>query len=204
MTTYEINQFLRQRFSPKEWALFFEVVEGIGHTKSRCDAVAVGYAPCNWGKIIGFEIKASRSDWKNELSQPKKNEFWFNTCSEFYLVAEQYFDKSWKREGYSAGVVKIEELPEGWGLINPRLLRNNIVKKAAEKEAKLTMSLMLHLLRSASFCREKLDSIVSIAQWKNIYTIKEKTNEELRRLTEEPAVTLFTELEQEGTKEEHE
>jgi len=199
MLTHEIKQFLRRRFSPKYWSLFFEVVEGVGTLgASRCDAVAIGYGLRNRGHVVGFEIKASRSDWLKELSQPRKNEFWIQTCNEFYVVAEQF-----GRGKYgSAGVVKIEEVPEEWGLIDPTLCRNNVVKRATKKEANLTLELMVYLLRSAWFCREKIDAIESIAQWKDYYTLPEKTKDifhTFNKKTEEP---LFEELEQEGEEKE--
>ena len=194
MLTFEIKQFLRRRFPPKEWSLFFEVSEGVGKIGSRCDAVVVGHAPHNRGYIVGFKIKAFRSDWLKELAQPRKNKFWVQACNEFYVVAEQYND--WKCRK-STGIVKIEELPEGWGLIDPTLSRRSMVKRATRKEAKLTLELMIYLLRSAAFCRNKLDSIMAIIQWKDIYTLQEKTNRELCKFSEE-AESLFSELEEEG------
>ena len=193
MLTSEIKQFLKRRFSLKEWSLFFEVVEGVGCIgSSRCDAIAVGHGIRNRGHVVGFEIKASRQDWLKELSQPRKNEFWVQACSEFYVVAKQWHPG--KHGGGNAGIVKIEELPEGWGLIDPTLYRSNTVKRATRKRAALDMDLMVYLLRSVMFCREKLEAIMAIIQWHDGYTITKKMNTEISKLSEQPEEPLFAEL----------
>jgi hypothetical protein len=55
-------------------------------------------------RIIGHEVKVSRSDWRRELADPTKGEAWAQWCHEWYVVAPR-------------GVVPRAELPVGWGLI---------------------------------------------------------------------------------------
>lgn len=55
-------------------------------------------------RIIGHEVKVSRSDWLRELKDPTKGEAWAQWCHEWYVVAPRR-------------IVNRHELPEGWGLI---------------------------------------------------------------------------------------
>lgn len=55
-------------------------------------------------ELWGFEFKVSRSDWLCELRKPEKAESWFQYCDRWGLVVS------------SAEIVKVEELPVGWGL----------------------------------------------------------------------------------------
>lgn len=51
------------------------------------------------------EVKVSRSDWLSELRQPEKAEAFTRYAHYHWLVVPD------------AGIVKMEELPEGWGLL---------------------------------------------------------------------------------------
>lgn len=95
------NNALRRKFAYPEWALFFEVP---GKNGKRADAIAYNLFPSRNWKTIGFEVKASRSDWKKELETASKNDWFVGQVDEFYVVAGR------------KGIVKESELPEGWGL----------------------------------------------------------------------------------------
>lgn len=58
-------------------------------------------------RLIGHEIKVSRSDWLRELADPSKAEAFTPHVSEWWLVVS---DRKIVRDG---------ELPEGWGLLAP-------------------------------------------------------------------------------------
>lgn len=92
---------LERKFDYPEWGLFFEVT---GKNGKRADAIAYNLFPARNFKTIGFEVKASRSDWKSELEKPSKNDWFVGQVDEFYVVAAK------------KGIVKKRELPEGWGL----------------------------------------------------------------------------------------
>lgn len=98
---------LRGRYQHPEWDLFFEVwCEGRG-----ADCIAFNMFPSRNFKIIGFEIKASRGDWLNELRNGAKADIFVRQCDEWYIVQAK------------PGVVKKEELPKGWGLLTLRKSR---------------------------------------------------------------------------------
>lgn len=73
---------------------------------SRCDALYVGFTGTSGRMLIGHEVKASRSDWLNELRKPGKADAWADQCHEWWLVT-------------IPGVVAPGELPPGWGLMLP-------------------------------------------------------------------------------------
>jgi hypothetical protein len=81
-----------------------------GATGSRCDAIYVGFTSSSGRILIGHEVKTSRPDWLHELDQPGKADFWHDNTHAWYVVAP------------APSIVRVEELPPGWGLLlpNPR------------------------------------------------------------------------------------
>lgn len=105
MSTSDIHRLLAERYSGGEWVYLTEVPDGTGMVKCRtADALAIGCWAKTHRRLIGFEIKASRSDWKKECEQPEKSLGWRKLCSEWYLVAAN-------------GVAKLEEIPADWGFM---------------------------------------------------------------------------------------
>ncbi len=100
--TAKVNTLLLKRYDRPEWATFFEVCHG--ETMCRADFIAFNLFPSRNFKILGFEVKASRGDWQKELRNGKKADYFVGQCDEWYIV--QAYD----------GIVKIDELPKGWGL----------------------------------------------------------------------------------------
>jgi hypothetical protein len=100
-----IYDLLRKRHEGNEWVLIEEVSPGLRSSNRYADAVAVNLWPSRGHQIIGYEVKVSRADWLRELKQPEKaEESVFRYCDRWYVVAAK-------------GIVKPNELPAGWGLI---------------------------------------------------------------------------------------
>lgn len=101
---------LLRRYTPPEWALFFEVANATGSNGRRyADALAMNLFPSKGLTIEGFEIKASRSDFLRELKEPwKAEESWFPRCDRWWIVIAD------------PAIVKKDELPPTWGLLAPR------------------------------------------------------------------------------------
>lgn len=121
--TSKVELSLKRKYSPQEWLLFFEVPktkEGSGHR--RIDAIAFNTFPSRNFKIIGFEIKASRSDWRKEMDEGAKADYFVGQVDEFYIVAGR------------KDIVRENELPQGWGLIEMK----GSEKLWVEKESELT------------------------------------------------------------------
>jgi PAS domain-containing protein len=72
----------------------------------RCDALYVGFTSASGRILVGHEVKVSRSDWLRELAKVGKADTWADACHAWYIVAPP-------------GVVKLDELPDGWGLLEP-------------------------------------------------------------------------------------
>lgn len=135
-----IHAALRKRFSPPEWALFFEVRNAAGFDAKRsADAVAVNTWPSRGLEVQGIEVKVDRRDWLRELGQPDKSE-----------AVQQYCDRWWVAVS-SDDIVRDGELPPTWGLL---VLRGEkLVQKveAPKLEARpLTRTFVAALLRRAT------------------------------------------------------
>lgn len=70
-----------------------------------CDYIAVDKHVCSPQSIIGHEIKVSRADWLTELKDPSKAEVFARHCHQWYVVVPD------------AGLVRPDEVPEGWGVM---------------------------------------------------------------------------------------
>ena len=99
---------LKNRYSrDKGWSTFFEVSLK-GH---QADCIVFNIYPSRDFMVIGFEVKASRSDWVKELQNPQKADPIVRQCDEFYVVEARQ------------GIVKKHELPKGWGLLTLKKTR---------------------------------------------------------------------------------
>lgn len=99
--TSKARESLRKKYA-LPWLLVFELRNRDGRV---IDAIAVDTRASRGCHIIGFEIKASRSDWQSELRNRDKADLWVQLCDEWYVVAAK------------RGIVEEDELPPGWGLL---------------------------------------------------------------------------------------
>lgn len=100
--TGKIKLSMKRKYSAPEWALAFELASP---DRRRADAIAVNTFPSRNFKVLGFEFKASRSDWRSEKREGAKADYFVKCVDEWYVVAGR------------RGIVKEKELPEGWGLL---------------------------------------------------------------------------------------
>ncbi len=100
-----LRSALRRKYSDSiRYALLEEVANGTGFSgRGWADAVLLELWPSDGLHLLGFEIKASRNDWKNELKKPSKSENVARFCDGWIVVAP-------------VGVVPIETVPATWGL----------------------------------------------------------------------------------------
>lgn len=104
--TADIAVAMRKRYPANAYALLFEVGNETGFGCSRhADALCMSLWPSRGLDVMGFEFKASRSDWLKELGDPAKAEAILQYCDSWWLVVA---DKE---------IVKPGELPKGWGLL---------------------------------------------------------------------------------------
>jgi hypothetical protein len=101
----DIIAAMKLRYPLPEWALMFQVANGTGASQSRyADALAMNLYPSRGLELHGFEIKVDRRDWQRELANPDKAESIARFCERWWVAAPKE-------------IVKREELPAGWGLI---------------------------------------------------------------------------------------
>jgi hypothetical protein len=108
-TSKFIHEALKKRYCPQEWIYTkeFSMLTGWESTTGLgrfVDGVAFNMWPSKGHIIIAFEIKVSRSDFRNELKDPSKREFAVKTADEFYFVVPK-------------GMVDPGEIPHECGLM---------------------------------------------------------------------------------------
>jgi len=95
---------LYRRFPPPEFFAVHEMALGGDGIGRRADFVALRLWGNRPGHLLGFEVKVSRADFLHELRQPDKRAPLEDLCAATYFVAPH-------------GVVSLQELPQGWGLL---------------------------------------------------------------------------------------
>jgi hypothetical protein len=102
------RRYATQAGNGPRYALATYVRDRAGFDASRTlDAVVMDTWPSSGLALHGFEIKISRSDWRRELADPSKAAAFTRWVDYFWVVAPR-------------NVVRDDELPEGWGLLEPR------------------------------------------------------------------------------------
>lgn len=94
---------LRNKFPAEEYVLLTEVPDNVSARNRYLDFMIINLWQSRGLSVIGIERKSNRSDWLNEMKNPKKQENHFKHCDYFYLLTDK------------EGVAKIEEIPETWG-----------------------------------------------------------------------------------------
>lgn len=122
-----------------------EVPDAIGW-KGQCRSVVV-------------ECKVSRADYLADAEKP------FRKRSEDGLGSERYYL-------VPAGLIRVEELPDGWGLLERRKNEVKIVKKAPRRDQRTSVGLMKEMnLLLASLRRVEVriepQTITDFLKWKN-------------------------------------
>lgn len=93
---------VKRRFDFPTWVVVFEFQNREGR---RADCLAMNCKASRNFPLVGFEFKASRSDWLSEKRDADKSDLFVQLCDEWYVVAGK------------RGIVEEEELPDGWGLL---------------------------------------------------------------------------------------
>lgn len=106
-----ILQALRHRHPPPEWAFFAELRGGTGFgtggRERTMDAWTIDTWPSNKFRTVAYEIKVSRSDFFHEINDRAKRALPEMVAGECLFAMP-------------AGLVKVDEVPEGWGLLEYR------------------------------------------------------------------------------------
>lgn len=124
MTVDEAHEALRAKYRSPAWAYFAEVPSATASMGRIADGLAFNLWPSQGLELHGFEIKAFRGDWLRELKNPiKAEESPLAYCDRVFVVA------------LVKEIVKPDELPPGWGLMEPHGQFLRVVQKAEKNGA---------------------------------------------------------------------
>lgn len=118
----EYNQNLHDK--PREWALFFELrnaTGGAAESTNYVDALALNVWKSKRFRRVAYEFKVSRSDFLKELSKPEKRQWAWDISHEFWFVC-------------APGVAKVEEIPEGCGLLQVNAEGTKLTRRVVAKQ----------------------------------------------------------------------
>lgn len=105
VTANDVNRAIKAKYSGPEWRVWFEVSQSTGSFSGRrADAIALNIWPSKGFQLNVFEVKVSRADFKAEVADLTK-----------WQAIGKYADFFWL--ACPAGLVKPEEVPEAWGLM---------------------------------------------------------------------------------------
>lgn len=165
--TERIIHLLYERHPAPEWATFGELPNSTGFEANRImDFFAFNTYPSKGFLRIAYEVKVSRADFSKELQNPTKRQPAETLANECWFVTP-------------AGMVKPDEVPEGWGLLE---VMKNQEGLRAKKKAQYRNIENLPLGFIAAILRRSSDSPPQIpkALWK--YQGQEVPFEELAKL----------------------
>lgn len=121
-TSNDVLKAIFARHEGPEWVRFAEVADGTGaYARRRADAVCMNIWPSKGYAIHGFEIKVSRADFINEMKDITKAKAIAQYCDYWWLAVP-------------VGLVKVEEVPATWGLME--LHKNGLKIKKQAQQAK--------------------------------------------------------------------
>jgi len=153
---------LHKRYAEPEWAVF----EQVGVSTRYADAIAVNLWQSRGYAIHGFEIKTERGDWLRELKQPEKAEPFYNYCDYWWVVAPK-------------GIVKEDELPPNWGLLEAGVSRMKISVDAPKlTPSPITRAFFASLIRQG---RKALDATALRMQQDVISKKHEEAEQRIQR-----------------------
>jgi len=146
VTERHLLELVRRRYSTRDgngprWALATHVRDRAGFDATRTlDAVVMDTWPSSGLALHGLEIKCSRGDWLRELASPEKAAAFTCRVDYFWIVAP-------------SAVVRSNELPEHWGLLEARGYALRVAVQAGRLADSLPLdrSFVAALLRAA--CR---------------------------------------------------
>lgn len=183
--TRKIIELLRIRHEREHWACFVEISTRTGFTgpNRRLDFFAFNVWPSKKYHRIVYEIKVTRSDFNQELANPEKRVTAEELSNECFFVTP-------------VGMVLVDEIPEGWGLLELTGGKGGLRKKKNAKWREIGEPPMWF---AAAMARRVADEkpIVPKAIW--LWEGKELDSEALEAYVEARAVTRRWEIREEVT-----
>ena len=142
MKTSEVLDALQRKWADGEYLKIREAPVDSARQKRKLDLLVVSLWRSRGLELDGVEIKVSMSDFRKELNEPAKADWWWAHVQRFWIAAPEKL----------ADQVKAE-LPATWGLLLVSGNRVKIGKQAPNHEAEaLPWSTCVGLLRATADC----------------------------------------------------
>lgn len=106
MNSQQMRDALAKRWPADQYVVIEEAPDSADRMGRKLDIVAVSCWRSRGHQIDGVEIKVSMGDWRKELANPAKADFWWHHCHRFWLAVPTDM----------APKVR-DQLPETWGLL---------------------------------------------------------------------------------------
>lgn len=141
MSAAEVREALLGRWPVGEYLHVYEAPMRSDRSGRKLDVVVVSLWNSRGHALDGVEIKISMSDWKRELDEPDKADFWWHHVDRFWIAAPSDVAKKIK-----------PQLPPTWGLlaINGAGCKVLVQPTRNEKRVALTWPETVGLLRATA------------------------------------------------------
>ena len=146
----ELEDLLELRFPSPRWASFRELRQSTGFSggEGRIDFAAFSTWPSDGDRTLACEVKRTRADFMREIEDPNKRAWVEKQFGECYFVM-------------LPGLVKPDEIPEGWGLRvstkDGKKLRR--LKAPQQRRVEVSQGLMRSILRQSAASQFKVQEI---------------------------------------------
>lgn len=143
LSEYQVLTLLKAKYPAPEYILLPQVRNQTGYARivRTADALMMSTYPSRGIFMYGFEIKSSRYDWTKEFKNPDKADEIAKYCDFWYVVTG------------AKDIVKPDELPKNWGLIEPYGDGLRVKTVAPKMEATpITNRFLAAILRKAKDC----------------------------------------------------
>lgn len=140
MTASDVRACLSSRWPDSEYLVIPEAPQDAARARRKIDLLVVSLWQSRGYQLDAVEIKVSMSDWKRELDNPAKADWWWSHSHRFWLAVPAVM------------VPKVQpDLPVTWGLLACDGGACKAVVKAAKRDAEpFTWQSTIGLLRAAA------------------------------------------------------
>ena len=140
MNAGEVRECLRMRWPDTEYLTIAEAPESADRQGRKIDLLVLSLWRSRGYEREAVEIKVSLSDWKRELDNAAKADFWWRHAHRFWLAVPVEIAEKVR-----------EDLPSGWGLLSCTPNGSFVVVKAEKHEPEVfTWQTTLGILRACA------------------------------------------------------
>lgn len=136
----EVVEKLRGRYAPDSYMLIEQAPDDVMRQGSKLDVLVCSLWRSRGFELHGIEIKVSVSDWRRELKEHAKADWWWRHVHRFYVAAPS-----------DVAALIANELPAGWGLLAANGAGVRVLREIAPRTPEpMPWVVTLGLLRAAA------------------------------------------------------